>query len=154
MAHINSFPDKAQQDYINELLDLRTMVTKALSGDMVFKCTPATAAPSAAAAAQDDIVYKVKVTLENAAGEVHDWYNGPVLLAISDDDSTGNATISPAAGERNMTNGELEVTVTLPKAAWTAGKAVTLTVADPATAGTGICGWAVADKTFVATLGA
>ena len=154
MAHINSFPDKAQQDYINELLDLRTMVTKALSGDMVFKCTPATAAPSAAAAAAGDIVYKVKVTLENAAGKVHDWYNGPVLLAISDDDSTGNATISPAAGERNMTNGELEVTVTLPKAAWTASKAVTLTVADPATAGTGICGWAVADKTFVATLGA
>ncbi len=154
MAHINSFPDKAQQDYINELLDLRTMVTKALSGDMVFKCTPATAAPSAAAAAQDDIVYKVVVTLENAAGEVHDWYNGPVLLAISDDDGTGNATISPAAGERNMTNGELEVTVTLPKAAWTAGSAVTLTVSDPATAGTGICGWAVADKTFVATLGA
>jgi hypothetical protein len=154
MAHINAFPDKAQQDYINELLDLRTMVTKALSGDMVFKCTPATAAPSAAAAALDDIVYKVKVTLENAAGEVHDWYNGPVLLAISDDDSTGVATISPAAGEHNMTNGELEVTVTLPQAAWTAGKAVTLTVADPATAGTGICGWAVADKTFVATLGA
>lgn len=154
MAHINSFPDKAQQDYINELLDLRTMVTKALSGDMVFKCTPATAAPSAAAAAQDDIVYKVKVTLENAAGEVHDWYNGPVLLAISDDDSTGNATISPDAGEHNMTNGELEVTVTLPKASWTAGKAVTLTVSDPATAGTGICGWVVADKTFVATLGA
>lgn len=154
MAHINSFPDKAQQDYINELLDLRTMVTKALSGDMVFKCTPATAAPSAAAAALDDIVYKVKVTLENAAGEVHDWYNGPVLLAISDDDSTGVATISPAAGEHNMTNGELEVTVTLPKAAWTAGKAVTLTVSDPVTAGTGICGWAVADKTFVATLGA
>lgn len=154
MAHINSFPDKAQQDYINELLDLRTMVTKALSGDMVFKCTPATAAPSAAAAAAADIVYKVKVTLENAAGKVHDWYNGPVLLAIADNDSTGNATISPAAGERNMTNGELEVTVTLPKAAWTAGKAVTLTVSDPETAGTGICGWAVADKTFVATLGA
>lgn len=153
MAHINAFPDKAQQDYINELLDLRTMVTKALSGDMVFKCTPATAAPSAAAAAQADIVYKVKVTLENAAGEVHDWYNGPVLLAISDDDNTGNATISPAAGEHNMTNGELEVTVTLPKASWTKGKAVTLTVSDPATAGTGICGWVVANKTFVATLG-
>jgi len=153
MAHINAFPDKAQQDFISELLDLRPMVTKALSGDMVFKCTPPTAAPSAAAAAQDDIVYKVKVTLESAAGEVHDWYNGPVLLAIATTDSTGAPTISPAAGERNMTNGELEVTVTLPKVAWTQGSTVTLTVSDPATAGTGICGWAVADKTFVATLG-
>jgi len=111
MAHINAFPDKAQQDFITELLDLRPMVTKALSGDMVFKCTPPTAAPSAAAAALDDIVYKVKVTLESAAGEVHDWYNGPVLLAIATTDSTGVPTISPAAGERNMTNGELEVTL-------------------------------------------
>ena len=153
MAHINSFPDKAQQDFISELLDLRPMVNKALSGDMVFKCTPPTAAPSATAAALDDIVYKVKVTLESAAGEVHDWYNGPVLLAIATNDSTGVATISPAAGEHNMTNGELEVTVTLPQAAWTASKTVTLTVSDPVAAGTGICGWAVADKTFVATLG-
>ena len=153
MTHINAFPDKAQQDYINELLELRPMVTKALSGDMVFQCTPPTAAPSAAAAAQAAIVYKVKVTLESAAGEVHDWYNGPVLLAITGDDSTGTATISPAAGERNMTNGELEVTVTLPKVAWTQGSVVTLTVAAPETAGAGICGWAVASKTFVATFG-
>lgn len=153
MAHINAFPDKAQQDFISELLDLRPMVTKALSGDMVFKCTPATAAPSAAAAAQAAIVYKVKVTLESAAGEVHDWYNGPVRLAIASTDSTGVATISPAAGERNMTNGELEVTVTLPKVAWTSGSTVTLTVSDPSDAGAGICGWTVADKTFVATLG-
>lgn len=153
MAHINAFPDKAQQDFISELLDLRPMVTKALSGDMVFKCTPETADPSAAAAAQADIVYKVKVTLESAAGEVHDWYNGPVRLAIADTDDTGVATISPAAGEHNMTNGELEVTVTLPKAEWTATKTVTLTVSDPSDAGTGICGWVVADETFVATLG-
>ena len=141
-------------DMINAGSPPLDLLVKAMGGDMVFKCTPATAAPSAAAAALADIAYTVTVTLESAAGEVHSWYNGPVLLAIADDDSTGNATISPAAGERNMTNGELEVTVTLPKAAWTAGKAVTLTVADPATAGTGICGWAVANKTFVATLGA
>ena len=141
-------------DMINAGSPPLNLLVKAMGGDMVFKCTPATAAPSAAAAAQADIVYKVKVTLENAAGEVHSWYNGPVLLAIADTDDTGVATISPAAGEHNMTNGELEVTVTLPKASWTAGKAVTLTVSDPATAGTGICGWVVADKTFVATLGA
>ena len=141
-------------DMINAGSPPLNLLVKAMGGDMVFKCTPATAAPSAAAAAQADIVYKVKVTLENAAGEVHNWYNGPVLLAIAGTDATGVATISPAAGEHNMTNGELEVTVTLPKAAWTATKTVTLTVSDPATAGTGICGWAVADKTFVATLGA
>jgi hypothetical protein len=141
-------------DMINAGSPPLNLLVKALGGDMVFKCTPATAAPSAAAAAEDDIVYTVTVTLESAAGEVHSWYNGPVLLAIADTDDVGAATIDPAAGERNMTNGVLEVEVTLPKAAWTAGKTVTLTVADPATAGTGICGWAVANKTFVATLGA
>jgi type IV secretory pathway TrbD component len=51
-----------------------------------------------------------------------------------------------------MTNGQLTVTVTLPKAVWTATKKATLTVSDPATAGTGICGWVVANKTFVATV--
>lgn len=141
-------------DMINAGSPPLNLLVKALGGDMVFKCTPATAAPSAAAAADDDIAYTVTVTLESAAGEVHSWYNGPVLLAIADTDDVGAATIDPAAGERNMTNGVLEVEVTLPKAAWTAGKTVTLTVADPATAGTGICGWAVANKTFVATLGA
>lgn len=141
-------------DMINAGSPPLNLLVKALGGDMVFKCTPATAAPSAAAAAEDDIAYTVTVTLESAAGEVHSWYNGPVLLAIADTDDVGVATIDPEAGERNMTNGVLEVEVTLPKAAWTAGKTVTLTVADPTTAGTGICGWVVANKTFVATLGA
>ena len=139
-------------DMINAGSPPLDLLVKAMGGDMVFKCTPATAAPSAAAVAQNAIVYKVKVTLETAEGEVHSWYNGPVLLAIATNDDTGVPTIDPEAGERNMTDGSLDVVVTLPKAAWTAGSAVTLTVSDPATAGIGICGWAVADKTFVATL--
>lgn len=141
-------------DMINAGSPPLDLLVKAMGGDMVFKCTPATAAPSAAAAAADAVEYTVTVTLETAEEEVHSWYNGPVLLAITDDDGTGTATIDPAAGERNMTDGSLDVVVTLPKAAWTAGSVVTLTVSDPVTAGTGICGWAVADKTFVATLGA
>lgn len=126
---------------------------KAQSGDYVIACTPATAAPSAAALADAAISYVVDVTLQTGDGEVHSWYNGPVLLAIADDD-TPNATISPAAGERNMTNGHLAVTVTLPKGTWTAGKKATLTVSDPATAGTGFSGWAASNATFVATVAA
>ena len=139
-------------DMINAGSPPLDLLVKAMGGDMVFKCTPATAAPSAAAAALADVEYTVTVTLETAEEEVHSWYNGPVLLAITDDDGTGTATIDPAAGERNMTDGSLDVVVTLPKAAWTAGSVVTLTVSDPVTAGTGICGWTVADKTSVATL--
>ncbi len=128
------------------------ILTKAMSGDMVFKLSQTTAAPTAAACAAADQVYQIKVRLETAAGELHSWYNGKVLIAIADDDSAGVATISPAAGEVAMTNGELTVTVTLPKAVWTASKKATLTVSDLATAGTGILGFVVADKTFVATV--
>lgn len=141
-------------DMINAGSPPLDLLVKAMGGDMVFKCTPKTAAPSATDAALAAIEYTVTVTLETAEGEVHSWYNGPVLLAIATTDDNGVATIDPAAGERNMTDGSLDVVVTLPKAAWTAGSVVTLTVSDPVTAGTGICGWTVADKTFVATLGA
>ncbi len=126
---------------------------KAQSGDYVLACSPATAAPSAAALAATAGTYVIDVTLQTADGEVHSWYNGPVLIAIADNDDS-NATISPAAGERNMTNGHLAVTVTLPKGTWTEGHAATLTVSDPATAGTGFSGWAAANATFVATVAA
>lgn len=129
------------------------MLTKAMSGDMKFTLSQTTAAaPTVAAVTAGDVVFNIGIKLETAAGELHSWYNGKVLLAIADDDSTGVASILPIAGEHAMVNGELSVAVTLPKAVWTAGKKATLTVSDPATAGTGIMGWAVADATFVATV--
>jgi hypothetical protein len=97
-------------------------------------------------------VYNIAISLTTAAGELHSWYNGKVLLAVADTDGSFHATIDPTAGERAMTNGVLEVDVTLAKGAWTAGSTATLTVSDPVTAGTGVTGWAVADATFVATV--
>ena len=128
------------------------LMAKAMSGDMKFSLSQTTAAPTAAecnAAAQ---VYNIVISLTTAAGELHSWYNGKVLLAIEDNDGTGVASIDPAAGERAMTNGVLEVEVTMSKAAWTANKTATLTVSDLETAGTGILGFVVADATFVATV--
>ena len=124
---------------------------KAFGGDYKIVCTPATAAPSAAALANAAIVYTVVVSLETTAGERHIWYNGPVKLAIADDD-TPNATISPTAGAQYMTDGAITVTVTLPKGTWTAGKIATLTVSDPDNTGFG--GWTATDATFVATVAA
>jgi len=134
-----------------DLNDNFGILTKAMSGDMVFSLSQTTAAPAASVLAAGDVVYKIKVRLETAAGELHSWFNGKISVAIADDDATGAATVTPT-GETAMTNGELEVTVTLPKAVWTAGKKATLTIGDVSTAGTGILGWAVADKTFVATV--
>ncbi|NCD23935.1 MAG: hypothetical protein EOL90_13510 [Spartobacteria bacterium] len=129
-------------------------MAKAMSGDMKFSLSQTTAAPTVAECTAAAQVYNIVISLTTAAGELHSWYNGKVLLAIADTDNTGVASIDPAAGERAMTNGVLEVEVTMSKAAWTANKTATLTVSDLATAGTGILGFVVADKTFVATVAA
>ena len=128
------------------------MLAKAMSGDMEFSLSQSTATPLVSECTAGDVEYDITISLVTAAGELHSWYNGEVLLAIADNDDTGVAAIDPAAGEHVMTNGVLTVKVTLPKAVWTALKTATLTVSDPATAGTGICGWVVANKTFVASI--
>lgn len=126
------------------------LMAKAMSGDMKFSLSQTTAAPTVAECTAAAQVYNIVISLTTAAGELHSWYNGKVLLAITDIDGTGDASIDPAAGEHAMTNGVLEVEVTLSKAAWTANSTATLTVSDLATAGTGILGFVVADATFVA----
>ena len=126
------------------------LMAKAMSGDMKFSLSQTTAAPTVAECKAAAQVYNIVISLTTAAGELHSWYNGKVLLAIEDNDGTGVASIDPAAGEHAMTNGVLEVEVTLSKAAWTANSTATLTVSDLATAGTGILGFVVADATFVA----
>jgi hypothetical protein len=126
---------------------------KALSGDFVLKVTPATATPAPTAAAWTQAAV---VTLETADGEVHEWYNGPVTLAIADTSTAGTASITPAAGAHNMTNGQLAVTIAGDAAAWLATETVTLTasMADQDASGDtdkNLFGKAVADKTCVLT---
>lgn len=127
------------------------LLIKALQGDVVIKLSQATAAPTAAACAANAQVYPIGIRLETAAGELHNWYNGKIKLAISDDDSTGEATIAPEAGEISMVGGVASVTVTMSKASWTASKAATLTVSKPTSAKSPIMEIA-ANATFVATV--
>lgn len=152
MKAMNLMHHALEDENLDTIVNQFSLLQKAMSGDMVFKLSQTTAAPKVADLAAEDAVYNIVIRLESAAGDLHDWYNGKVLLAISDNDSTGAATITPAAGEHNMVNGVLMVEVRMPKAVWTAGQVATLTVSDPATAGTGINGWAVANATFVATV--
>lgn len=127
------------------------LLIKALQGDVVIKLSRTTAAPTAAACAANAQVYPIGIRLETAAGELHNWYNGKIKLAISDDDSTGEATIDPEAGEISMVGGVASVTVTMSKASWTATKAATLTVSKPTSAKSPIMEIA-ANATFVATV--
>ena len=126
-------------------------VRDALAGDREISLSRTTATPLVSELAADDVVYSITISLKNAAGKLLDWYNGKIKLAIADDDSTGAATINPAAGEHNMVGGQLTVTVTMPKAVWTATKAATLTVSAPTSATNAII-TGVSAKTFVATV--
>ena len=126
-------------------------VRDALAGDRVISLSQTTATPLVSELGAGDVVYSITISLKNAAGKLLDWYNGKIKLAITDDDSTGAATIDPAAGEHNMVGGQLVVDVTMPKAVWTATKAATLTVSAPTTATNAII-TGVGTKTFVATV--
>ncbi len=142
---------KDLNDNFTLMTDYIESVRDALAGDRVISLSQTTATPLVSALGVDDVVYTITISLENAAGKLLDWYNGKIKLAISDDDSTGAATIDPAAGEHNMVGGQLTVTVTMPKAVWTAGKKATLTVSAPTTATNAII-TGVANATFVATV--
>ncbi len=133
-------------------VDTYTAFLKGLQGDYVFSLSATTAAPTVAeltAAAQS---YTITITLKTNNGETHSWYNGPIKLAIADNDGTGAATIAPTSTTPVMTNGVYTVVVTMSKAVWTAENTATLTVSDPDT--TGIGGWIADDATFVATVAA
>ena len=126
-------------------------VVSALNAIPVIKLSQTTAAPTVAEVTAAAQVYNIGIRLENAAGELLNWYNGKVLLAITDNDSTGVASIDPEAGEISLVNGVGSVEVTLSKAAWTAAKTGTLTVSKPTTAKSPIME-EVANATFVATI--
>lgn len=127
---------------------------KALSGDIVLKCTPATATPAPTSAAWST---PVVITLETADGERHKWFSGKLLLAIADTSTAGTAAISPTATGPYMVDGAYTVNITGDAKAWLNSETVTLTVnvadQDPggSTTDYSVLGYAVAAKTTVLT---
>ena len=142
---------KDLNDNFTLMTDYIESVRDALAGDRVISLSQTTATPLVSQLGAGDVVYTITISLTNAAGKLLDWYNGKIKLAIEDDDTTGAATIDPAAGEHNMVGGQLTVTVTMSKAVWTATKKATLTVSAPTTATNAII-TGVANATFVATV--
>lgn len=115
----------------------------AMSGDILFKCYPATVSTAATAAAR---TRTVRVQLETTAGDVHTWFNKAIAtgVSIADTSVAGVATIPSTT--LTFVNGVASVIVTLPAAAWLATETDTLTV--PAAT---ILGVTVAQKTSVET---
>ena len=125
---------------------------KADRGDVVLSCTPATLTSSAAAVtaaisgAAAKFTRAVLVQLKTATGEIHEWFNGSLAIAIADT-ATGTAAIAGGATTVPIVNGQGVVVIEY-TGAWASTNTCTLTV----TGGT-MMGVTVANKTSVDTLG-
>jgi hypothetical protein len=81
---------------------------KALSGDIVWVCNPATATPAPTSAAWTrDVI----ITLETAAGEVHTWFDDAITTGVSIADTSTAGTASILSTTLTVVNGKVTVTV-------------------------------------------
>lgn len=128
---------------VNENFEL---MSKILSGDVRLtlsqtavsvKATDAAAGPS----------YEIGIRLEDSAGNLHEWYNGKVTLAVAETSNVEGAAmaVDPVAGSYAMDGGTYKAEVTLSKSAWASGDTATLTVTAT------VCGFN-ASATFVVTV--
>ena len=137
----------------NDVNDATADITKmneAMSGDIVLKCTPtalgSSAADIAAAVLADGYFEReVEISLVNAAGEVHTWFNGQLSVAGSETNA-GDGTADPTAAKVTLVNGVGTCIFRYLKT-WATGDIATLTI----TGGT-ILGYTIANKTSVDTL--
>lgn len=111
------------------------MMEKAMSGDMVFSISPATVNRVATSAA---FTRTVTIKLTDAAGNVHDWYNGTLGTTIADTSTAGTASITDTTPD--MVNGVCKVVVSGSAAAWVAGETNTLTLANKTILGQTVTG--------------
>lgn len=126
-----------------QLRDVFELMAKALSGDMVWVCTPAAYSKVATAVTWTTDFY---VELQTAAGEVHTWFNKAIASGVSIGDASTAGTATIPSTTLTIVDGAATITVTGDTNAWLAGETVTLTVAAAV-----IMGTTVAEKTGVLT---
>lgn len=116
---------------------------KAMAGDIVFVVDPATVAPVPTSEAW---IRTVTVTLETAAGEVHEWFNKAITtgVSIANTSTAGTATIPSTT--LTFANGKATVVVSGDAEDWLDTETDTLTVAEAT-----ILGYTISAKTSVET---
>jgi hypothetical protein len=142
----------------NITIDAGSTLQKALSGDIVLECDPATAGTAATtlnAAAAGTYTKTVTINLKDAAGNLHKWASLAVNAATSEvvvDADVAAPTVDDATPD--LVNGTVDVVLTYDTDAgatktYAAGDTVTLTVSQPTD---GILGYSITDATFVDTI--
>lgn len=99
----------------------------ALSGDIVMVIDPETVAPLPTS---DAWTRNVRVSIQNAAGEVHEWLTADyaTTLAIADTSTAGTATI--VSTTLSIVNGEAVVVVSGDAEDWLDTETDTLTISN------------------------
>ena len=128
---------------VNENFEL---MSKILSGDVKLTLSQTAVSVEATDAAAGPS-YEIGIRLEDSAGNLHEWYNGKVTLAVADTSNVVEAAmaVDPVAGSYAMDGGTYGAKVTLSKSAWVANDTATLTVTAT------VCGFN-ASATFVVTV--
>ena len=119
------------------------IIAKAMAGDIVMSVTPATVTPVPTSAAW---TRNVVVSIESAAGEVHQWLNGTYTTTLSIADTSTAGTASIASTTLTIVNGQATVVVSGDAQDWLDTETDTLTVAQAT-----ILGYTIATKTSVET---
>ncbi len=137
--------DSEQSHSMGDAIKRQRLLREALGGDILFVLSPATVAPSPTSAAFTRDVF---ITVENAAGEVHEWFNEVITtgVAIADTSTAGTATIPSTT--LTVVDGRVTVVVSGDAQDWLAAETDTLTVA----AYTGFAGQTLGAKTSVETV--
>ena len=123
------------------------MRSEALNGDILFVVTPATVTPVPTSSAW---TRNVDVEVQNAAGEVHTWFNESIAsgMSIADDSVAGTASITTGNGTTLVfVKGQVGIVVAGDAAAWLDAETDTFTVEEY----TGFAGQTMAEKTSVET---
>lgn len=109
---------------IREKFDL---ISDAAVGDIVLVISPETVAPVPTAAAWTRTVL---LSIENAAGDVHNWLSGSFATTLSIADTSTAGTASIVSTTLTIVNGVASVVVSGDAADWLNTETDTLTVGD------------------------
>lgn len=124
-------------------------IGEAMSGDLEFLVTPSSSRSTAAslnAITAGVTVGTIVVTLQTAAGEIHDWYDSTIAISAATT-NTSSCTFTVASATATMVGGVVSIPVTYTGTAWAAADTCTLSVAQKT-----LMGYTITAKTFVNTL--
>ena len=120
-----------------ELRTYLAAIESALAGDIVMVIDPETVAPVPTAAAW---TRNVKVSIQNAAGDVHGWLNKAYTTTASVGDTSTAGTASIAATTLTIVDGEANIVVSGDAADWLDTETDTLTIANITVLGVTVTG--------------